>query len=351
MVSCACCLLPIKSDADGVTCVQCKVAYRRECVRVRTVRQQKDWLCPTCVSKKIKNDSTPLKIENPNPNPNPDPNPNPKPNPNRQGDGTKNDQNVSSEELIALIRREIQGAIAKQLPLSIKTCMGMELKTIKEDLSLLRDLKDSVSFISDEFERLKSEITATKELNHQLKADNDKLRLKVDDLSTRLSLVEQFTRQENLEINGLPEHASENLLSVVVQLGKAVSSTVKENDIVTVTRVRKLDSNSNRPRSIIVKVSNKKIRDEVLASVSKFNRENVNDKLNSRHLGYGGGKSPVFVSEHLSPLNKIIHAETRKAAKEKGYKFVWVRDGRILVRRDEKCQAVQMKCLESIKQL
>lgn len=337
MVSCACCLVPIKSEADKVVCAQCKVAYRRECVRVRAVKQQKDWLCPTCVSKKIKNDNTPLKSVEIVPE--------------RQRDATNYDQNVSSNELTTLIRREIQGAIAEQLPLSIKTCMANELKTIKEDLSLLRDLKESVTFISDEFERLKSEIMVTRELNHQLKADNDKLNHRVEDLSTRLSLMEQYTRQENLEINGLPENASENLLSVVVQLGKVVSSTVKEADIVNVTRVRKLDSTNNRPRSIIVKVSSKKIRDEVLANVIKFNKDNVNDKLNTRHLGYGGGKSPVFVSEHLSPLNKIIHAEARKAAKEKGYRFVWVRDGRILIRKDEKSQAIQMKSIESIKHL
>lgn len=132
----------------------------------------------------------------------------------------------------------------------------------------------------------------------------------------------------------------------MIQLGKVVSYNIQEPDILSVTRIKKLDLDSKRPRSIVVKLRNTRIRDEVLASVMKFNKSLDKDKkLNSNHLGYGGTKSPVFVSEHLSPMNKAIHAETRKVAREKGYKYVWVRDGRILVRKDDGARPKQVKSL------
>ncbi|CAH2090658.1 unnamed protein product [Euphydryas editha] len=44
---------------------------------------------------------------------------------------------------------------------------------------------------------------------------------------------------------------------------------------------------------------------------------------------------PVFIQEHLSPQNKALHAAVRIRAKEKGYKYVWVRSGKIFVRKSE----------------
>lgn len=127
-----------------------------------------------------------------------------------------------------------------------------------------------------------------------------------------------------------------------------MSSRITEGDIVSVARTRKVDKNSNRPRAVVVRLSSIKARDDVLASVIKFNKSNKDNKLNSKHLGYGGTVSPVFISEHLSPANKSLHAETRKVARDKGYKFVWVRDGRILVRKHEGAAAKQIRNLDSL---
>lgn len=135
--------------------------------------------------------------------------------------------------------------------------------------------------------------------------------------------MEQNSRQQNLKVNGVPENKAENLVKNVVQLGKTVPSTLKKEDVVSAMRVRKMDPQNTNPRAVIVKVRTSFISDEVLTLVMNFN---ANDKLNSHLLGYGGPKKPIFVTEHLSPLNKEIHAATRKAACDKGYKYVWVRD-------------------------
>lgn len=55
------------------------------------------------------------------------------------------------------------------------------------------------------------------------------------------------------------------------------------------------------------------------------------------------------MSEHLTLHNKHLHAAARRKAKEAGFKFVWVRDGRILVRRNEQSHAITIKDEESLK--
>lgn len=80
----------------------------------------------------------------------------------------------------------------------------------------------------------------------------------------------------------------------------------------------------------------------------KFNKQNPGARLNSQQLGISGNCSPVFVSEHLSPSNKSLHAAVRKRAKELGIKFVWVRDARIYTRKDENSQDLEIRSLDSI---
>lgn len=259
---------------------------------------------------------------------------------------------VLDQDMLNIIRKEIRTAIAAEFTSTVKSCLKTELDDFRRDLALLRDLNNSVQFISDKFDQMKKELDSNKEKIVKLKSENEALKNDIRDISFRLNALEQYTRQENVELSGIPENKSENIVKTVMQLSKAVSFNLQENDVLSAFRIRKLDATSSRPRSIVIKLRSTSIRDELLASVIKFNKaNNTKEKLNSQHLGYGGTKQPIYVSEHLSPLNKRIHAATRKAASEKNYKFVWVRDGRILIRKDEKSPAKQITSLEAIARL
>nr|XP_049702302.1 uncharacterized protein LOC126055760 [Helicoverpa armigera] len=251
-------------------------------------------------------------------------------------------------DLLSKLREDIESVVTNQIQSSLKLYFETQMSELT---NLVHDLKDSIQFMSNDFDDMKMELAKNKDLVTQLQKENEDLKTNVTDLSVRLNIIEQQSRQDNIELNGIPENQAENLITTVIQLGKTITCNIQADDISSVTRVKKLDSGSSRPRSIIVKLKNTRKRDEVLASVTKFNRTNSADKLNTRHLGYAGTKSPVFVSEHLSPLNKSIHAQVRKVAREKGYKYVWVRDGRVLVRKDDGARAIHIKSLQSVNML
>lgn len=256
--------------------------------------------------------------------------------------------NSPSNELLETIRHEIKTAVTTEISASLKTCVASELSDLKEALELIKKLEVSVQFMSTKFDQMKSELDSCKDTNTQIHKENELLKKSMMDLSTRVNLLEQNSRQRNVEVNGVPENKSENLVKTVMQLGRAVSSTLKEAEIVSAVRVRKLDPQNSNPRTVIVKLNSTISRDELLTSVMNFNKEHPEEKLNSSLLGYGSSKKPVFVSEHLSPLNKEIHAATRKAARDKGYKYVWVRDGRILIRKADGMPAKQVRSLEAV---
>lgn len=187
------------------------------------------------------------------------------------------------------------------------------------------------------------------EIINNLVTKNENLSSLVQNLQERLCQVEQNARVTNIEISGIPEKKFENLVKTVEQLGNIVENPIIESEILHVTRVAKLNKDNSRPRSVIVKLSSQRRRDELLAAVSKFNKKNKDDKLNTAHLGIGGRREPVFVSEHLTLSNKQLHAAARKRSKEVGWKFVWVRDGRVFVRKSEQSPAIYIKNEDSLK--
>lgn len=259
--------------------------------------------------------------------------------------------NILKPTLLSSIRSEIQASIDKSLKMTLESTIMKEFAYLKSELATLSDLKNCLEFLSAEYDCLKSDLEASENKIKNLTKENISLNSKVSDLTNRLNLIEQHSRETNIEINGLPENKSENLNSIIEQLCSVVSVPLQGSDILSCTRVRKLDDSSPRPRAVIVKLPTTKHRDVILAAVTKFNKKNQTDKLSTNHLGYGTNKSPVYVSEHLSPHFKALHARTRKIARDKEYRYTWIRNGRIYVRKNDQSPAKQIKCFESLDHL
>ncbi|CAH2083312.1 unnamed protein product [Euphydryas editha] len=250
------------------------------------------------------------------------------------------DSCVAEDRLRIIIKQEITD--------TIKSLVSEHLANLNHQVS---EFQESLSFLSKQYDALILSVNEKSETINKLVSKNEKLTSQVKNLTDRLGQIEQNMRVCNVEITGIPEHKSENLLNTVQQLGRIVESPISESDILHVTRIAKLNKESNRPRSVIVKLRSQRHRDELLAAVTRYNKKNKDKKLSTEHLGLGGRREPIFVSEHLTLKNKQLHAAARKKAKEAGFKFVWIRDGRILARKSEQSHAIHIKDDEGLKLL
>ncbi|CAH2238556.1 jg22538, partial [Pararge aegeria aegeria] len=179
---------------------------------------------------------------------------------------------------------------------------------------------------------------------HLLKKVNEDLRTDVRNLHSRLYLFERESRACNLEIHCVPEHRNENLVNMVEQIGKITGNPIKEGQISKCTRIAKLNKDSPRPRTVLVKFFSPITRDQFYASIIKFNKnKSKEDKLNTSHLGLAGEKYGVFIMEHLSPEAKALHAQARKFKKENQWQFVWSRNGNIFMRKNISSDVVYIK--------
>ncbi|KOB70108.1 Uncharacterized protein OBRU01_15777 [Operophtera brumata] len=162
---------------------------------------------------------------------------------------------VTENRLREILKQELTAALKTH-----KNQVTAELQIIQEQVSGFRD---SLSFFNKQFDEIKADLVEKTTVINQLKNENEKLHGTVHDLSSRLNTVELHMRECNIEINGIPENRSENLIDTVVKLTKSVDSPLEVGDIQHVTRIAKLNRDSDKPRAVIVKLRSPLQRDAI----------------------------------------------------------------------------------------
>ncbi|CAK1594809.1 unnamed protein product [Parnassius mnemosyne] len=235
---------------------------------------------------------------------------------------------VTENRLREILRQEISHV----LKTTIRDLVSEEFSSIKQEIS---NFNDSLNFFNSCIENIKKEMEEKTATIKNLLTENASLQYTVSDLSNRMGTLEQVLRESNVEINGIPERKSENLVNIITQVAKSADHELLVEDILHVTRVAKLNPKTDRARTVVVKLRSLRCRDALLAAVATYNKRNPTNKLSTSHLGFEGPSTPVFVAEHLSTSNKSLHTAARKKKRELGYKYVWVRNGRIYMRKDD----------------
>jgi hypothetical protein len=100
------------------------------------------------------------------------------------------------------------------------------------------------------------------------------------------------------------------------------------------TLASKPDSKS--PPGIIVKFV-RRIDAENLLAKKRDKRD-----LSTRHLGRADDH-PVYVNESLSPARRRLLALARDARRRHGYKWLWVRGGKIFIRKEDSSPVIVVK--------
>lgn len=150
--------------------------------------------------------------------------------------------------------------------------------------------------------------------------------------------LKQYSHTNNLEIKGLPVAAQECLETTVQTLGNKPGIEISASDIDVVHRVPTKDK---RKYNIVVRFLSRKTRDKVLAMSMKKRLSTTNFNFEE--------DSPVYVNEDLCPELKILLGKTTQRRKEKAWKFSWVQNGRILVRKAENSPIVHVASEDDLK--
>lgn len=166
--------------------------------------------------------------------------------------------------------------------------------------------------------------------------ENKQLKDTILELTSRIDSIDQYSRRNNLEVQGVLESKGENIIKVVESLGDAIDCPIPAKDIDVAHRVRASLDHSG-PRNIIIKFTSRMMKDKVIAAAKLKRRsgDSIQPGLSLPNLG-----NSIFINEHLTRKNKILYKTARDKARQLGYKYIWIRNCIIHVRKGDRSSVV-----------
>jgi hypothetical protein len=224
-----------------------------------------------------------------------------------------------------------------KIQVSPKSESSAEIKELSKEI---RELKDSIQFISKQYEDIKllvSELMGVKEENRDLKS-------KVNSLQMHCNKLEQYSKNYNLEISGVPFSKDENTYEIVDKIFKKIGADAGLEDIEychRVTQKRKSSTSKEASPKIVAKLFSRQKKQNIMNKIKQ------NKKLMCGDLPGFTGNAPIFLNEHLSSYNAQLFWMARNL-RGAGYKFVWVKDGQVKIRKDEHSKVINIECIEDL---
>lgn len=239
----------------------------------------------------------------------------------------------------------VEGGVTLENVMSmLKEIQDDQLKNVadfnKANESLHEKIEENTQTLKRGMESIENYI---KEIE-QLKCENVSLKSKVVDLETRIDELENYSRRNCLEIQGVPEEENENVAEIIKSVGKALNVTIKDEMIDACHRIGRRNDRE-RPRGIIVKFVRRMDKEQLM-----YRRKEKKRDFSTRHLNLPTDL-PIYLNDSLSPTKRKLLGQARLIKREKAYKYLWLRNGHILLRKQEGSEVVEVKTQADLSKL
>ncbi|KAG8284699.1 hypothetical protein J6590_097378 [Homalodisca vitripennis] len=267
------------NDAEVAKCCACEMCYHASCIKggdrkFQRLRDKTAWRCDAC-----KDDAASM---------------------------------TGSES------GEDKGAILKAI-----AALSAKMDTKFSDMqSSISELKSDFCQLSESLDSVKAENVALKQECALLKAINNEIKLDVSQLNSKIHELEQYSRNDNLEITGVP-------------VARVLSVPFHDGDIAIAHRLQ--SSKRTLYPSIVAKFVSRRTRDVWLTAARAVKRwicaSNIHQKFKP---------SAIYINEHLTVYMKALLAQCRAQVKEGRLAYAWVSNNKLLVRKVDGAPAVRI---------
>lgn len=229
-----------------------------------------------------------------------------------------------------------------ELDITVEANFVSVTSAIKVLVSVMQDFKKSMDYQSSLFDDMivesKKQTEKMDELNRALvvcQKENSELKSEVVDMQYKLNEMEQYSRNYNIEIKGVPEARNENVYDIVNKISEQLGCNNVAADIELCHRVPSNKRSPNAPPNIIVKFFARRSKERIMDGKKQ------KGELLANEIGFANSNSKIYVNEHLTSVNKNLFWLARNA-KSMGFKFVWTKNGRIFLRKDETSRTIRV---------
>lgn len=333
-IDCIVCFKPIPSDGKYMSCTSCTNFYHlgQTCsgvsdgtfIAMGQAKRDK-WRCRTCRSGDARSGSA---------------------NATSQGDGDSVATHLAAIDTKLQSLLSLKSSVDSLLSLPAKVDQLLELRPTVELLKeTVNEVQKSINFLSGKYDQLLATTTANEKAVSILQAETSSLKQTVSEqasvinsLQTELNEGEQYSRLSNLEIHGMPPTAGEDLNGRVHDLAAKLGLPLPQPG--EVLAVHRLPARPGSIPVVLIRFSSIYLRDTWL-----------NARARLRALREGGSLSRIFFNENLTRVNKELFWKARARGREKSYRFVWVKHGKIYAKKLEGAPLVKLNCASDLEKL
>lgn len=153
----------------------------------------------------------------------------------------------------------------------------------------------------------------------------------VKNLKLTVNYIQQSALENSIEIQGIEVKKNDDVRKPIELLMTALdcSDLLKNNSLANFY-------NNPAKQTISIQFNTKEGKDMVVK------QKKIKGILTPQDIKYSGSTQKIFINEKLTPANKQL-LWLAKSTKAFGYKYVWTKDGQILLRKSDDSPIIRIK--------
>jgi hypothetical protein len=211
---------------------------------------------------------------------------------------------------------------------------------LKQFENTIQENSKKMTELSEVFVGLKNDVLAIVEENKRIKESQMSLNAEIQDLRVQVQIMDQYSRNRNVEVHGIPTSKNENLDNLLQQLFKKVDLEMNKNDYIA----HRMSPRRNGSQPIIIQFNNRNTRNQLM-------KKGKTAKLNFRDVQPDSPDSPIYLNENLNTYFKNLFFEVKQLNKQKGYAFIWFNNSKLFVKKSQGSKAVWIKSISDFEKL
>lgn len=230
----------------------------------------------------------------------------------------------------------------------------LELRLNQLDFENIQ-LKQKVETITNELECIKQQ--HIKQNNHTHYSER---------INKSIDRIKQQTLNSNLEIAGVPEFDNDSPKQIALGILQKLGFT-EDNIIKSAYRRKSKNTTAGLPKNIIVSISNKGQRDQILAESRKITNLNTTileqnyisqykpkyQSTNNTILATDTNSNirPIYINEHLTDFNKYLLARSKSLRRSGKVVLVYVRNGFVILKVKDNSSEIRIETIRQLDEL
>lgn len=205
----------------------------------------------------------------------------------------------------------------------------------------ITDIESSQNFVCSKIDECNQQINNLISENSMLSAKVAVLERKAVRYESKLNALEANLDKQNqnliendIIIKGFPEKC-DNYQQIIMKCFSLINSNVPADDIASIKQIS-LKSKANLPESsfYIVSLKSKQIKQNILNSFRKKRKLFIHEL--DEQFSESFRNQRIHIMHRFTKLQSALYKEAKQIKADFNFAFLWVKDGQILLRKDDK---------------